>query len=307
MHIKDAAEAVGCTRRAIKYYEEKGLLPAVPRLENGYRNYTADDLKILHEIQLYRKLGIAIEDIRKLLQHQDRTLLSSILEAKCHEQRVRQQEIDTLEAFIAGHSAESLHEAVDYSSIAEAIRAQLPGFFGGYLCTHFAPYLNTTISTPQQRKAYQTILSFWDNPQLRLPLSYRFTMLLSQLFPPRSSDAMDKALQAMLHPSDEEYARMKENTLKSVRMRQNPLIRYSPFECLKRSMMKRLRDCGYYDVFLPAMEQLSPPYKAYRDALRSLNDRICSELNLYYDSDFNLRMKTSSSADAESDSRQTRM
>lgn len=305
MHIKDAAEATGCTHRAIKYYEEKGLLPSVSRLKNGYRDYTPDDLRILNEIQLYRKLGIAIDDIRRLIKYEDSALLLSILEAKRHDQNVRQQEIDALEAFIAGQNVDAVHAAIDYASIAEAIRAQLPGFFGNYLCSHFAPYLNISISTQQQREAYQTILSFWDDPQLRLPLSYRFNMLLSQLFPPRSLEAIDAALQTMLHPSEEEYARIKENTLKSVRMRENLLIRYSPPERFKRSMMRRLRDCGYYDVFLPAMEQLSPSYKAYREALRSLNDRICSDLNLYYDSDFNLRMKTSSSAKSVSDSHQS--
>ena len=56
--------------------------------------------------------------------------------------------------------------------------------------------------------------------------------------------------------------------------------------------MRGLKDCGYYDIFLPALERLSPPYKAYRDALRSLNDRLCRDLSLYYDADFRLRRKT---------------
>ena len=300
MHIKEAAEAVGCTCRAIKFYEEKGLLPSVSRLQNGYRDYTPEDLKILCEIQFYRKLGISLDDIHKLLEHQDAMLLSSILDAKRKDQCARQQEIDALEAFIAGQTAETLLETVDFCTISEAIRAQLPGFFGNYLCAHFAPYLNMPVSTETQHKAYQTILAFWDRPQLRLPLSYRFTMLLSQLFPPRSPASVDAALQAMLHPSEEDYARMKENTLKSVRMRENLLIRYSPYEVVKRSMMRQLRNCGYYDIFLPAMEQLSPSYKAYRDALRNLNERICIDLNLYYDSSFNLRMKPSLSENKNS-------
>ena len=48
MRIKEAAQAVGCTCRAIKFYEEKGLLPAVARQENGYRDYTQEDLRRLH-------------------------------------------------------------------------------------------------------------------------------------------------------------------------------------------------------------------------------------------------------------------
>ena len=58
--------------------------------------------------------------------------------------------------------------------------------------------------------------------------------------------------------------------------------------------MNRLQDCGYNDIFLPAMMELSPKYKEYREALMQINDRICRDLNLYYDSDFQLRMKKGS-------------
>ena len=55
--------------------------------------------------------------------------------------------------------------------------------------------------------------------------------------------------------------------------------------------MKSLRDQGYYDIFIPNMKELSPDYKKYQDALVAVNDRICKDLNLYYDSNFNLVMK----------------
>ena len=58
--------------------------------------------------------------------------------------------------------------------------------------------------------------------------------------------------------------------------------------------MKRLQDCGYNDIFLPAMMELSQKYKEYREALMQINDRIYRDLNLYYDSDFQLRMKKGS-------------
>ena len=55
--------------------------------------------------------------------------------------------------------------------------------------------------------------------------------------------------------------------------------------------MKRKKDCGYYDIFIPAMVELSPKYREYREALMSLNDRICQDLGLYYDSNYNLILK----------------
>ena len=45
MRIHEAAQAVGCTQRAIKFYEEKKLLPSVARSGNGYREYTDEDIE----------------------------------------------------------------------------------------------------------------------------------------------------------------------------------------------------------------------------------------------------------------------
>lgn len=46
MRINEAAEQLGLSQRALKYYEKEGLLE-VRRDENGYRNYSAQDLERL--------------------------------------------------------------------------------------------------------------------------------------------------------------------------------------------------------------------------------------------------------------------
>ena len=291
MRISEAAQAVGCTRRAIKYYEEQGLLPVVDREENGYRDYSDEDIRILHEIQAYRKLGISIDDIRRLLKGGGQDVLDAVLLRKRQEQQARQEEIDALEAFIRRRDAPLLDEALDFETIAQAMRAQLPGVFGRYIAAHFAPYLQIRITTDEQQEAYQTILAFWDDPVLRLPLLFRLSMRLSGLSGAAaniSAAQMDAQLQAMLHPDEAAYARLKAQTLRTVRLRENPLIRYSPVELAKRQMLRALQTCGYNDVFIPAMKRLSPAYRAYHDALQQLNERLCRDLGLHYDADWNL-------------------
>ena len=81
MRIQEAARRVGCTQRAIKYYETKGLL-TVDKTENGYRDYTDEDIARLHAICAYRKLGIGLADIRCLLDVENPELLRQILERK---------------------------------------------------------------------------------------------------------------------------------------------------------------------------------------------------------------------------------
>ena len=51
MLLNEIINEVGMTKRAVKYYEEKGLL-SVDKDNNGYRNYTAQDVETL--LKTYR-------------------------------------------------------------------------------------------------------------------------------------------------------------------------------------------------------------------------------------------------------------
>ena len=74
MTIDEIAKELNLTKRAMKYYEEQGLLK-VAKDSNGYRNYSKEDLEILRRISIYRKLGISISDIKKLLEKEDKDIL----------------------------------------------------------------------------------------------------------------------------------------------------------------------------------------------------------------------------------------
>ena len=295
MRIQEAARRVGCTQRAIKHYEEKGLL-AVRKSENGYRDYTEEDISRLHAISAYRKLGIGLSDIRCLLDGEDQTLLCQILERKRAEQGARAQEIAALEAYLAGHDAAQLDESIDYETLSQAIRAQIPGFYGDYLISHFAPYLTHRIETEEQRDAYEKILAFWYSAHIRVPLLIRLSAIIQQRLIPHtqfSAEKLDELLRVMLHPTPEEYERIKRQTIASVRLRQNPLIRYSPGMIVQRRMMRALQDSGYNDIFIPQMKRLSPAYRAYHDALDAMNRRLADDLGLHYDSRYNLMISGS--------------
>lgn len=290
MRIQEAAQRVGCTQRAVKYYEAKGLL-TINKSGNGYRDYTEEDIARLHAISAYRKLGIGLTDIRRLLDSEDYDLLRQILERKRAEQGARTQEIAALEAYLAQHDAARLDESIDYETLSQAIRAQIPGFYGDYFIAHFAPYLAHRIETEEQRDAYEKILAFWDSARIRVPLLIRLGALLQRRIIPAaqfSQAKLDERLRAMLDPTPEEYEKLKQQTLAAVRMRQSPLVRYNPGMIAQRRMMRALQDSGYNDIFIPQMKRLSPCYRAYHDAMDALNARLCEDLGLYYDSQFNL-------------------
>ena len=65
MTIKDIESRSGMTRANIRFYEQEGLIDPIRR-DNGYRDYTEDDLRQLQRIRLLRTLGLSLEEIRAL-------------------------------------------------------------------------------------------------------------------------------------------------------------------------------------------------------------------------------------------------
>lgn len=65
--IGKAARAAGLTRKAVRVYEAKGLLPAAERTQAGYRLYDQADVELLTFIRRARTLGLHLDDIRDVL------------------------------------------------------------------------------------------------------------------------------------------------------------------------------------------------------------------------------------------------
>ena len=66
LKINEVEALVGITKKNIRFYEEKGLLSPGRNSENGYRDYGQSEVDILRRIKLLRKLGVPIEEIRRM-------------------------------------------------------------------------------------------------------------------------------------------------------------------------------------------------------------------------------------------------
>lgn len=67
MNITEAARAAGVSVRAMRYYEEVGLLQPVRAQSSGYREYNADMVRRARLIRLWRELQFSLEEIKFLL------------------------------------------------------------------------------------------------------------------------------------------------------------------------------------------------------------------------------------------------
>lgn len=63
MRIGDAAAAAGTTPRALRFYEERGLLPPPRRTASGQREYGPDEIARVRVIRDLLALGLTVEDV----------------------------------------------------------------------------------------------------------------------------------------------------------------------------------------------------------------------------------------------------
>ena len=66
MRIGEAANELGTTTRALRYYEQRGLLSAT-RTGSGQREYDDADLRRLRAVRELLESGLTISDVRLLL------------------------------------------------------------------------------------------------------------------------------------------------------------------------------------------------------------------------------------------------
>lgn len=112
MKINEVEAQVGITKKNIRFYEEQGLLSPRRNSENGYRDYGEAEVAILRRIKLMRKLGVPLEEIRRMqaggtvadgmrrhlvtLERERSSLEQSIL--LCQSLKNREERLDVLDA-----------------------------------------------------------------------------------------------------------------------------------------------------------------------------------------------------------------
>lgn len=63
MRIGDAAAAAGTTPRALRFYEQRGLLPPPARTSTGQREYTDAEVARVRVIRELLAFGLTVEDV----------------------------------------------------------------------------------------------------------------------------------------------------------------------------------------------------------------------------------------------------
>jgi len=69
--INKLAKLAGVTTRTLRHYDEIGLLSPTRSSSNGYRIYGQPEVDKLQHILFYRELGLPLDEIKQLVNHQN--------------------------------------------------------------------------------------------------------------------------------------------------------------------------------------------------------------------------------------------
>lgn len=112
MKIGELAKRSGLAPSTIRFYESKGLLNAVSRQTNGYREYPLEAVAVLSIIANAQQTGFTLDEIKQILpeditQWQHDELLAAL--------RKKIQDIESMEVRLAQNKAhlQSLIQLID--------------------------------------------------------------------------------------------------------------------------------------------------------------------------------------------------
>lgn len=90
MKVKEVADLVGISVRALHHYDEIGLLTPDKTTEAGYRIYSDENLETLQQVLFFKELGFPLKKIREIIdsptfEHQEALEMQRkmLLEKKC--------------------------------------------------------------------------------------------------------------------------------------------------------------------------------------------------------------------------------
>lgn len=282
MLINEASKRTGLTKKAIEYYSGQGLIaPTV--LDNGYRDFSERDVERLHKISVLRKLELSAQEIKAVLADETANTLKKLsVRQELHVQQ-KQAKKNILDKLSLGKSyveiGAELKAAEQGATVAEKLLDAFPGYYGRFLCLHFARFLNEPVTTDEQQGAYQEMLAFLDNtppPDLPEDLQAFLEEQTNHINVESISEIIARTKQSLENP--EQFLSENKNAIEDyLAFKQSDAYKKSPWNQMQALLKDFHTTSGYYDIFIPAMKRLSKAYAQYFEQLNIANEKLISQ------------------------------
>lgn len=279
MFINEVCKECSLTKKAIEYYVKQGLIsPSVQG--NGYRSFSQEDVLVLKKVSTLRSLGVPVTDIRGILSDKTAAALNEVYHRKATQMSIMREKQELLCELAAKQDWEQvqgrLHQLQKKQMVLERFLDVFPGYYGEFVCLHFAPYLNEPVETDAQQEAFDTVIAFLDGVTFDIPDDLKacldgIAIRLDEGCAAKMSAAADE----MIHETEKYIAdnqEMIESYLACLAYRQSEEYKASPACRLEKALRRFTSVSGYHDIFIPAMCRLSKSYQEYQEGLRKADE-----------------------------------
>jgi len=276
MLINEICKKCRLTKKAIEYYVEQKLVqPEI--LENGYRDFSADDVERLKKIAVLRRLDLSIQTIKEVLGVEGQAALYKVSDRKRLEIETEKTKQALVQQLAEKQDWEYINSQLEVLENRQTILQRLlnvfPGYYGKYISLHFARYLNEPIVSDEQQEAFDTVIDFLDNVNFVLPpdLQQYFDEITKD-FDETFVDNIFANMNDLISDTEKYLAENKELLERYMQLKQSDEFKASPAYRLQEHLRKLNSENGYDTIFIPAMKKLSCSYRKYHDALGRANE-----------------------------------
>ena len=287
MLINEVCRTCALTKKAVAYYVAQGLVaPSVQ--ENGYRDFSDEDVERLKKISVLRGLGISTAEIQRILLEKDskeaflKGALQEISDRKRMEMDIMQERQQLLQELAKTQDwacvQEKLQQLQNKQSVLERLKNAFPGYYGNYICQHFAPYLNEAVETQEQQDAFETILDFLDGVQFELPADLQaYYCELTAAHDETFIEALDANVKRAVGDIEHFLEKHREEIAAWMNYKASTEYQASMAFRLEQALKQFNSTSGYNEVFIPAMCRLSKAYQAYHEMLMKSDQKFVQE------------------------------
>ena len=282
MKRSEVEKITGLRRKAILYYEEKKLIsPALE--ENNYRNYSEEDLDRLIKISLYRRLGLSISEIKKILDSNNKEI-GKILRDRDYKIELEKSKKNLLERIVRGDDLKEITDELNTlekeESIYEKLTRIFPGYFGQAFFMTYKPFLKEKLKEDEE-EAFNEYVNFLDS----LP-EIDFTEEEKSYIENLTSDFKNEDLEKINSEkikaayNFENWLRENENNIKAYeKFLESHEYKNSPVKIIRDKIKNYMIENNYYEVALPLIRKMSPAYDDYYKKLLESNEKFLRQVD----------------------------
>lgn len=276
-------EKTGLTRKAIEYYEEKGFINP-SRKDNGYRDYSEDDLSILKKISFYKKLDLNLPEIEECLSSSS-IISSSILRKKEQELELNKRKISLMKSLLEDKI--DINKILDELNIIEKeetlyskLEKAFPGYFGQMFFSSYKEFLNEPVNKGNE-DAFIKYIEFVDRlPTFELSEEEKeYIEKISSHFTKKTLDQINKEKIQNIEHYENFITENKVHLENYLEFKNSDVYLNSPMKSIQDKLQQYMVDNKYYEFAIPLIRKFSQSYNDYYIKLLEANEYYLNSLD----------------------------